>query len=145
MGRIKVEPLGHERPPFADELVGCEALQGLESAAKGVGDDEVGKVAFKLRLLVLVIALDGGGELRAPISSMKRVWTQRWADASRERRDAPLESSCGFIGYPSQVAADGCAQKSRQCQRERGIQTTVAKNVCLSNHGLSWGKLLGVV
>jgi hypothetical protein len=40
--------------------MGCEALEGLETAAKIVGSDEVSEMPFELVVAVAVIALDGG-------------------------------------------------------------------------------------
>ena len=60
MDRIEFEFFGLDRPPFADELVGREALQGLEAPAEIVGADEVGEVPFELLVVVVVVALDGG-------------------------------------------------------------------------------------
>ncbi len=45
---------------LADELVGREALEGLEPASKVVGRDEVGKMLAELIVALVVEALDGG-------------------------------------------------------------------------------------
>lgn len=44
---------------LTDEIAWGEALEGLQLAAKIVGSVEVGEMAFKLLMIVLVIALDG--------------------------------------------------------------------------------------
>jgi len=54
--RVEFESVWLGSPAFANEFVGCEALQGLEPPSIVVGTDEVGKVCFEL---VVMIALDG--------------------------------------------------------------------------------------
>lgn len=56
---MEIESFGFDCPTSADELIGREALQGLQTAAEIVGADEVLKVAFELTVAVVVIALDG--------------------------------------------------------------------------------------
>jgi hypothetical protein len=56
--RIEHEPMRLGGPAFADELVGCEALEGLQSPAEVVGRDEVSEVTAKLIVVVVVEALD---------------------------------------------------------------------------------------
>jgi hypothetical protein len=46
-------------PGSADELVGCEALQGLEPSGEVVGLDEVAEVLSELVVALVMIALDG--------------------------------------------------------------------------------------
>ena len=46
-------------PGFAEGLIGCEAFEGLESAAEVVGYHEVGEVLPQPVVIVLVVALDG--------------------------------------------------------------------------------------
>src|SRR5271168_108143 len=60
MDRVEPESFGFICPCFADEFVGREALEGLESPGEVVGRDEVSKVALKLIMRVVVEALDGG-------------------------------------------------------------------------------------
>lgn len=57
--RINHEAIRLGRPAFADELVGREALERLQSTSEVVGRDEVGEVAPKLIVVVVVEALDG--------------------------------------------------------------------------------------
>ena len=59
MGWIEPEPFGLFCPDFADELIGCQALEGLEPAREIVGRDEVGEVSAQLIVIVVVEALDG--------------------------------------------------------------------------------------
>ena len=59
MDRNEAELFGFDRPSFADELVGREALQGLEPPVEVVGADKVGEVSFELVVVVIVIASDG--------------------------------------------------------------------------------------
>ena len=47
-------------PGFADELVGCEAFEGLEASGVVVGLDEVVEVGSQLVVGFVVVALDGG-------------------------------------------------------------------------------------
>ena len=56
---IKSESFGLGSPAFHDELVRCETAQGLEAAAEVVSVDEVGEVAAKLAMIVIVEAFDG--------------------------------------------------------------------------------------
>src|SRR5690349_24982795 len=60
MERIESESFGLRGPDLADELVGCESLQGLEPAAEVVGGDEVDEMPAELVVAVVVEALDGG-------------------------------------------------------------------------------------
>ena len=46
-------------PSFADELVGCEALEGLQPPAEVVGAHEVGEVLPELVMGLVVVPLDG--------------------------------------------------------------------------------------
>lgn len=47
-------------PRLADVLVGCEALEGLEPAGEVIRRDEIGEMAAKLVVALVVKALDGG-------------------------------------------------------------------------------------
>lgn len=58
--RIESESAGLVCPGFADELVGSEALEGLEPLGEVVGDDEVRQVAAELVVGVVMEAPDGG-------------------------------------------------------------------------------------
>lgn len=60
MDGVDSESLRFRCPSFADELVRREALERLQSSPEVVGDDEVGKMLFQLRVIVVVEALDGG-------------------------------------------------------------------------------------
>ena len=59
MGWIEPELFRLDGPLFADELVGREALQGLQPAPKVVSCDEVYEVALGLVVGFVVVALDG--------------------------------------------------------------------------------------
>ncbi len=58
MDRIEPEAFRFFCPLFADELVRCEPLDGLEPAAEVVGGNEVVKVLSELGMIFVVIALD---------------------------------------------------------------------------------------
>ena len=58
MDRIYGEPFGFDCPLFADELVGCQAFEGLQSSSEVVGADEVGHVISELVVVVVVEAFD---------------------------------------------------------------------------------------
>ena len=60
MDRIELESLGFFCPHFADELVGSEALQGLQAPTIVVGVDEHGEVGLELLVAVVVVAFYGG-------------------------------------------------------------------------------------
>ena len=47
-------------PCLADEVVGCEALEGLEALCEVVGADEVGEAGLKLTVIFVMGAPDGG-------------------------------------------------------------------------------------
>ena len=49
---------GSEVQRLQNELVGREALEGLQGTAKAVGGDELSEVASKLIVVVVVEALD---------------------------------------------------------------------------------------
>lgn len=57
MDWIEVESFGFYCASFADERLGREAFDGLQSLAEIVGADEVVEVAFELRMAVVVAAL----------------------------------------------------------------------------------------
>ena len=59
MERIKDELVWLGLPSLADEFVGGETFQGLQSAAEVVGCDEVVEMLTQLLVIVVVIALDG--------------------------------------------------------------------------------------
>ena len=56
---IEFESSGFDCPSFADELVGCEAFEGLQSPSEIVGADEVGEMPAELIMAVVVVAFDG--------------------------------------------------------------------------------------
>jgi hypothetical protein len=59
MEGVEGEPFGLFCPIFGDELGRCEAFQPLQSAAKLVGGNEVGKRRAELLVVAGVEALDG--------------------------------------------------------------------------------------
>ena len=60
MDRVAGEPFGFGCPLFADELVGREAFEGLQSLPEAVGADEVDHVISQLVVVVVVEAFHGG-------------------------------------------------------------------------------------
>ena len=56
---IKSQSFGFGSPACHDERVRCETAQSLEAAAEVVSADEVGEVAAKLAMIVIVEAFDG--------------------------------------------------------------------------------------
>lgn len=58
--RIQDEPFRLLCPCFADELVGGEALEGLQSPGKVVGVDELAEVLLQLAVAVVVESSDSG-------------------------------------------------------------------------------------
>jgi hypothetical protein len=56
--RVEPEALGLGCPAFADELVRCEAFEGLQPASEVVGGDEVSEMALGLLVAVVMLALD---------------------------------------------------------------------------------------
>src|SRR5271170_202482 len=60
MDRIENKSIGFLLPAFADELVGCEATESLQTFGEVVSGDEVGEVCSELLMVVVVIALNGG-------------------------------------------------------------------------------------
>ena len=59
MDRIQGEPFRFDCPLFADELVGREAFEGLQTSPEVVGADEVGEVLAQPVVVIVVEALDG--------------------------------------------------------------------------------------
>ena len=89
MDRIYPEPFRFGCPLFADEFVGCQALEGLEPAAEVVCVDEVGEVLPQLRVIVIVEALDGGF-LDGPVHPLDRPIGPRMFDFGQAVFDAML-------------------------------------------------------
>ena len=56
MERIELESLSLTCPLFADELVGREPLERLESTAVIVGIEEVAEMSAQLSVIVVVVA-----------------------------------------------------------------------------------------
>ena len=79
-------------PDFADVFVGCETFEGLETPAVVVGVDEVGKVALKLPVAVIVIALDGGF-LDSPVHAFDLAVSPRMLDLGKPVLDAILAAA----------------------------------------------------
>ena len=69
MDRIASELFGLEYPLSADELVGSETLQSLQSTSEVVGRDEVGEMAAKL-VVAFVVEAPNGGVLDGPVHSL---------------------------------------------------------------------------
>ena len=65
---IEPEPFRLDGPSFADELVGREALERLQSTPEVVGLDEVAQVLPELVVVFVVVAPDGG-VLDGPVHS----------------------------------------------------------------------------
>jgi len=59
MDRVEPESIGLGCPGFAGELIGGQALQGLQPAGEVVGCDEGGQVPFELLVVVVMVSLDG--------------------------------------------------------------------------------------
>jgi hypothetical protein len=59
MDRVEAEALRLLLPDFADELVGREAFEGLQSSTEIVGADEVGEVISQLFVVVVMEAFHG--------------------------------------------------------------------------------------
>ena len=59
MDWIEFESSGFDCPSFADELVGCEAFEDLQSPSEIVGADEVGEMPAELIMAFVVVAFDG--------------------------------------------------------------------------------------
>lgn len=78
MDRINDESFGFDCPPFADELVWCEAFERLEATAEIVSVDEVLEVSAQLVVTVVVEALDGAVH---PFDLAIRPWMARLCQA----------------------------------------------------------------
>ena len=59
MDWIQREPFWFDCPLFADDLLGREALEGLEAPPEVVSADEVGHVISQLVMVIVVEAFDG--------------------------------------------------------------------------------------
>jgi hypothetical protein len=60
MDRIESKSIRFCLPAFADEFVGRESVERLESFGEVVGSDEVAEVNAQLLVGVVMVALDGG-------------------------------------------------------------------------------------
>jgi hypothetical protein len=60
MERVCVEAIRFCGPLLPDELVGCEASEGLQASAEIVWGDEVGEVLLEMLVGVVVVSLYGG-------------------------------------------------------------------------------------
>ena len=69
MERIEPEALRFLRPLFADELVRCAPLEGLQPSAEVVGGTEVIKVLSELGVIVVMITLNRSS-LDRPVHSL---------------------------------------------------------------------------
>ena len=58
MDWIQREPFRFDCPLFAYELIGREALEGLQSSPEVVGADDVGEVLAQLVVVVVMEAFD---------------------------------------------------------------------------------------
>ena len=56
---VENESFGLGSPAFADEFVGREAFEGLQSSPEGVSADEVGQMLREVVVVVVVEAFDG--------------------------------------------------------------------------------------
>src|SRR5271156_316438 len=59
MDWVECESFGLFCPCFGDELVGRQALEGLQSSGEVVSVDEVCEVGLQLLVCVVVVAFDG--------------------------------------------------------------------------------------
>jgi hypothetical protein len=57
---VEIESFRLIYPSFADELVGCQPFEGLETACEVVGIDKVGEMPKQLVVTVIVVAMDSG-------------------------------------------------------------------------------------
>ena len=57
--RVQCESFWLDCPSFADELVGSEAVKGLQSLGEVIGGDEVAEMPNELIVRLVVISLDG--------------------------------------------------------------------------------------
>ena len=56
---IEFESLWFDCPSFANELVGCESFENLQSPFEIVRADEIGEMPAELIMAVVVVAFDG--------------------------------------------------------------------------------------
>jgi hypothetical protein len=60
MDRVESKSIWFVLPTLADEVVGCEAAESLESFSEVVSSDEVAEVGSQLVVAVRVVALNRG-------------------------------------------------------------------------------------
>lgn len=93
-------------PAFADELVGREATEGLQSASEIVGGDEISATRFELAMIVVVEALDGRlldrtvHPLDLPIGSRD---ASLWSGGARCRSRDNAYRTCASYSAPSNI------------------------------------------
>ena len=76
MDRVQGEPFWFDCPLFADELVGRESFEGLQSSPEVAGADEVGEVLAQLVVIVVMEAFDVQRENRPPDCFLTRLIPQ---------------------------------------------------------------------
>ncbi len=59
MDWIEFESLLFDCPSFANELLGCESFEGVQSPSEIEGADEVGEMPAELIMAVVGVAFDG--------------------------------------------------------------------------------------
>ncbi len=102
---IEDEPFWLIRPCLADELVGRETLEGLQSPCEVVGANELTEVLLQLGVVVVVGASDGG-LLDNPVHSPDLTNRPRMVDVGEAMFDAMGTAAHGeHVGHVSRCGS----------------------------------------
>src|SRR5215210_300783 len=135
MDWIESESIGLDCPGSADELVGCEAFEGLEAASEVVGSDEVGEVRFELLVVIVMEALNGG-LLEGPVHSLDLTVRPRVLHLGEAMLDAVFTAA--HVEHMRHVAS----RRAIRVARWKGELDAVVgeDSVDLVGHGLDQGR-----
>ena len=109
-------------PAFADELVRCEAAQGLEAATEVVGINEVGEVSAELVMVVVVEAFDGG-ILDCAVHPLDLAVGPRVLDFGQPVFDADLAAA-----HVEHMRDPGCGRTVGVARREGELDSVIGQN-----------------
>ena len=126
MEQIDLESIRLGCPLLADELVGGEALERLESSAEVVGIDEIGEMSAQLVVIVVVEAFEGG-LLDCPIHSLHLAVHPRMLDLGQPVLDAVFAAA--HIEHMRHV---------RGCRSNRVAWQESKLNAVIGEHGVDF-------
>ena len=92
LDRVEDESFGLDCPAFADEFVGREAPERLQSSPEIVGIDEVREMPLQLGMIVIMVSFDGR-VLDGPVHAFDLPICPRMFDLRASMLDAVLEAT----------------------------------------------------